>query len=201
MTEPRSIDGALLKALPLPEPPDGSKEERGRISIIGGSRHVPGAVLLAGHGALRAGAGKLQIATVESRAGALALSMPEALVIDLPETPAGRLQAGPVVAELARWDRAQALLVGPGMVEEPDSHAILESLVAGTDAPVIVVDAGALPRIRDLQGALRARRGRPSSRPMREKWRTCLKSTRRRWRPIRMGWPVDSQKNSASSWC
>ncbi|WP_306767025.1 NAD(P)H-hydrate dehydratase [Rhizobium leguminosarum] len=116
------IDAHFLKSLALPQPLEGSKEERGRVCIIGGSREVPGAVLLAALGAMRAGAGKLQIVTVESRAGALAVAMPEALVIDVPETPAGGLLYSPVASMASRWDSAHALLVGPGMVEEEDGH-------------------------------------------------------------------------------
>jgi hydroxyethylthiazole kinase-like uncharacterized protein yjeF len=151
------IDRSLLKSLPLPQPREGSKEKRGRVCIIGGSREVPGAVLLAALGAMRAGAGKLQIATVQSRAGALAVAMPEALVIDLPETPAGGLQARSIEAIAPRWVDAHALLVGPGMVEEPDSHHILKCLLDSEDEAVIVVDAGALPRIMELRDSLRRR--------------------------------------------
>ena len=42
------------------------KESRGTVLVVGGSREVPGAVMLAAIGALRAGAGRIQIATVRS---------------------------------------------------------------------------------------------------------------------------------------
>jgi hydroxyethylthiazole kinase-like uncharacterized protein yjeF len=160
MTNLQIIDSRLLENLPLPQPEEGSKEKRGRVCIIGGSREVPGAVLLAALGAMRAGAGKLQIATVESRAGALAVAMPEALVIDLPETPAGGLQSSAVASIAARWTDTNALLVGPGMVEEPDSHDILKRSLDANEETVIVVDAGALPRITELGQSLRRRFGR-----------------------------------------
>jgi ADP-dependent NAD(P)H-hydrate dehydratase len=92
MMDVQIIDAHLLEALPLPQPAEGSKEDRGRVCIIGGSREVPGAVLLAALGAMRAGAGKLQIVTVESRAAALAVAMPESLVIGRPETPTARFR-------------------------------------------------------------------------------------------------------------
>lgn len=160
MKEIPLIDANLLKTLPLPKPGEGSKEERGRICIIGGSRQVPGAVLLSGQGAMRAGAGKLQIATVESRAAAMALAMPEAMVIDLPETQAGGIRSGPVAAMASRWASADAVLVGPGMMEEPDCHDILGHLLRGAKEASLVVDAGALSRIMELGDDLRARRGR-----------------------------------------
>jgi hydroxyethylthiazole kinase-like uncharacterized protein yjeF len=154
------VDSHLLKNLPLPQPAEGSKEERGRVCIIGGSREVPGAVLLAGVGAMRAGAGKLQIVTVDSRAGAIAVAMPEALVIDLQETPAGGLRSEAVSSTAFRWSNARALLVGPGMVEEPDCHEILKCLLDRADEAVIVVDAGALSGIMQLGNSLNKRFGR-----------------------------------------
>ncbi|MFP3547498.1 NAD(P)H-hydrate dehydratase [Rhizobium sp. SIMBA_035] len=154
------INARVLKSLPLPQPAEGSKEERGRVCIIGGSREVPGAVLLAALGAMRAGAGKLQIVTVESRAGALAVAMPEAFVIDVPETPAGGLLRSPFASMASRWDSAHALLVGPGMVEEGDGHEILRYLLDHSGEAVIVVDAGALPRITELGESLHRRTGR-----------------------------------------
>ena len=154
------INADVLKKLPLPQPAEGSKEGRGRVCIIGGSREIPGAVILAAMGAMRAGAGKLQIATAESRAGALAVAMPEALVINLPETVAGGIQASSIASATSKWANSHALLVGPGMVEEPDSHEILKILLDGDDRAVIVVDAGALPQIMGLRDNLRKRIGR-----------------------------------------
>ena len=55
----------LLRDWPLPEPA-GGKKARGSILVIGGSAETLGAVLLAAEAALRAGAGKLQVATAAS---------------------------------------------------------------------------------------------------------------------------------------
>ena len=83
MSEVRTLDRALLRDFPLPVlPEDGDKEERGRLLVIGGSREVPGAALLAGVAAMRAGAGKLQIATAASMwPFRLGVAIPEARVI------------------------------------------------------------------------------------------------------------------------
>ncbi len=58
------ITPAVLHRLPLP-PVDSEqgKEGRGCVLVVGGSDQIPGAVILAATAALRAGAGKLQIAT------------------------------------------------------------------------------------------------------------------------------------------
>ena len=65
---PTPLTAELLCGLPLPQPDEGSKDHRGRVLVIAGSVEVPGAALLAGTAALRAGAGKLQVATVRSAA-------------------------------------------------------------------------------------------------------------------------------------
>ena len=59
---PAEITPSLLQQWPLPAPGK-DKESRGRLLVLGGTASTPGAVLLAGEAALRAGAGKLQIAT------------------------------------------------------------------------------------------------------------------------------------------
>ncbi|MBV8914767.1 MAG: NAD(P)H-hydrate dehydratase, partial [Acetobacteraceae bacterium] len=83
------VTSALLRANPLPTPGEGDKDARGGVLVVGGSLAVPGAILLAGVSALRAGAGRLRLATCRSIAPHLGLVLPEALVLGLPETEAG----------------------------------------------------------------------------------------------------------------
>jgi ADP-dependent NAD(P)H-hydrate dehydratase len=79
MSEPARLDADLLRSFPLPHlSEDGDKEDRGRVLIIGGSREVPGAAILAGMAAMRAGAGKLQVATEDMVAVPVAIAVPEA---------------------------------------------------------------------------------------------------------------------------
>ena len=81
--KPSRLTADLLRSMPLPKPEEGSKDERGSVLVIAGSVEVPGAALLAATAALRAGAGKLQVATVKSAAMHLAMAVPEAMVIGL----------------------------------------------------------------------------------------------------------------------
>ena len=111
MSAPTAVTAELLRGLPLPQASDDSdKDDRGRVLVIAGSPEVPGAALLAGVAALRAGAGKLQIATAASIAPHLGLAVPEALVVALPESPEGGI--GPVAARLL-VPRLGALRCGP----------------------------------------------------------------------------------------
>ena len=66
MTSVRKIDVELLKTMPLPDwNEDASKASRGKLLVIGGSRHLPGAAVLAARAALRIGCGNCS----SSRAG------------------------------------------------------------------------------------------------------------------------------------
>src|SRR6478752_4282840 len=60
---PATIDPDWLADHPLPDhAASADKDDRGHVLVIGGSRRVPGGLLLTGESALRAGAGRLQLA-------------------------------------------------------------------------------------------------------------------------------------------
>ena len=160
MSDVVPLDAALLRGMPLPSPAEGSKEARGRIAIIGGSAEVPGAVMLAGVAALRAGAGKLQIATVESRAGSLGAAVPEARVLSLPETASGGIDRGCSAMLRKELARSDALLIGPGMVEEEDGYGLAADLLTEIPDAAVVLDAGVLPRLHAYRGAIERRLGK-----------------------------------------
>jgi len=135
----------LLRTMPLPRPQeDGDKEQRGRVLVVAGSAEVPGGALLAGIGALRAGAGKLQIATAAGIAPHLGLALPEALVAGLPETPDGGIAPDSAKRLAARAARCNAVLIGPGMMDEPAVGALTAALLGLLETPGFVLDAAAL---------------------------------------------------------
>ena len=107
-----------LKALakhPLPPVVDGDKNSKGRILVLAGSRDVPGAALLAASAAMRAGAGKLRIATVETAAPQLGMAMPEAMVIGLAEAEDGGFAGTAVEAIRDQSAAVDAVVAGPGV--------------------------------------------------------------------------------------
>lgn len=137
------LTAAVLAGRPLP-PPGGDKEDRGRVCVIGGSAQVPGAALLAGEAALRAGAGKLQIISVARVAMPLAIAVPEALVLGLGADADGELAEADPQLDAVLQD-CGAVLIGPGM----RATAFLQSLVgrATTARATVVLDAGALSEV------------------------------------------------------
>jgi hydroxyethylthiazole kinase-like uncharacterized protein yjeF len=156
MTEPVVLTPALLRQWPLP-PREGTKDSRGGVLVVGGARRTPGAVALAGLSALRIGAGRLTLAVAESVAPALAVATPEAGVLGLPETADGSPTGEPPAHLADELERADAVVVGPGL-DEPDGAAALVRAVlaalgaAGADGPALLLDAfalGVLPGLGD----------------------------------------------------
>jgi hydroxyethylthiazole kinase-like uncharacterized protein yjeF len=157
----RAVTPALLRRLPLPRPDDrGDKEERGRVLVVGGATEMPGALVLAGVAALRAGAGKLQLATAADVAGLVAVTVPEARVRALAATEAGGIEPG-AAAGLAEWVRAaDALLVGPGMVDPEAAAALTLRLLAEVEGATVVLDAEAMACLAEARDALHRLEGR-----------------------------------------
>jgi hydroxyethylthiazole kinase-like uncharacterized protein yjeF len=146
---PVDVTDDLLEDWPLPQPDASGKEARGRVLVIAGSAELPGAARLAGDAALRAGAGKLALATVASAAAQLAMAIPEARVVALPETAKGGI--APPAIELAQEpaSRADAIVIGPGMQDEDATCGLVRALLrSGVEAP-IVLDACAINAVRD----------------------------------------------------
>ena len=152
----RLITPALLQRWPLPEL-DGAlgKEERGQVLVVGGSEQVPGAVILAAVAALRAGAGKLQIATSRSVAPYVATQVPEARVIGLSQTRSGELAKSSCRAIHAEVERADAVLIGPGMFDGRAGMELVEHCLSGGTRAALVIDAAALTAFRSKPRALR----------------------------------------------
>jgi len=100
------------------------KGDNGSILIIAGSERMPGAATLAARSALRAGAGLVTVAGVESVCRAVAANVPEAILMPLPE------HNGVISGDAARMllevqNRYHAALFGPGLTHQ---EPVLECL-------------------------------------------------------------------------
>jgi len=140
----RVINPECLRHWPLPMPQrEGDKEERGHLLVLAGSHEMPGSVLMTGEAAFRAGAGKVTIATCAGIAGGVALAVPEARVIGLPETRSGGMSASEVDA-LKSLRAPDAVLIGPGMEDEDETCKL--AAIAGSVFPdaVFILDAYAM---------------------------------------------------------
>ncbi len=151
-SSPTLVTPSLLRDWPLPAPGE-DKYSRGSVLVIGGARATPGAALLAGAAALRAGAGKLTLAVAESVAIQLGVALPECGAMGLPENQAGSVTGEGLDRISSYLDRADTILIGPGL-DDPDlAEDLLRALLereAGSGekddggGPAVVLDAYAL---------------------------------------------------------
>ncbi|MEY2470566.1 MAG: ADP-dependent NAD(P)H-hydrate dehydratase [Actinomycetota bacterium] len=125
----------LLDRCPLPEP-EGDKDAKGTVVIVGGPPSCPGAVILAATAALRVGSGRVQL-VVDPTVTDVALVVPEAAVL-------GWDQHSAPHASVAEWaEQADVVIVGPGHTHVDD--ATVKAICGRTsDAAVVLLDAGAL---------------------------------------------------------
>jgi hydroxyethylthiazole kinase-like uncharacterized protein yjeF len=115
-------------------------------------------VLLAAVASLRAGAGKLAVATVAGAASALGVSVPEALVQGLAETEAGAISPSAVDRIVHMAGSAQAIVIGPGMTERDDCSELVTRVLHQIDGPTVVLDALGLAVVEDDPDVLQSRR-------------------------------------------
>lgn len=142
MSGPLDVTPALLARMPLP-PAGGDKEARGRVLVVGGSAQVPGAVRLAGEAALRAGAGKLQMAVPAHMASQLGLLAPEGRVFALAEK-YGEIRPEAAETILDFVSKCDALLIGPGMIGKSPAGELTHRLLDAASNAAFVIDAAAM---------------------------------------------------------
>lgn len=158
MAEATPLDSDWLRDHPLPDPArDADKNARGRVFAIGGCARVPGGLLLTAEAALRAGAGKVQAATVASAAMACGVAMPEIAVWPLEEDGAGEISGGidRIERDIVRSD---AVVAGPAMSSTNGAGILVDQLLNGLcDESALILDAAALMALPERAGRLAAR--------------------------------------------
>lgn len=111
-------------------PKAGHKGTYGHVLVLAGSPRTPGAAVLAGTAALRAGAGLVTVAGPSEVASAVVGHRPELMTCDR-QTALGGL------------DRFSSIVLGPGLGLDADAMRVLAGVVESFDGPV-VADADAL---------------------------------------------------------
>lgn len=161
MKTPVAVGRALLERLPVPRIKEEThKDARGSILVVGGGERVPGATILAGLGALRAGAGKLQLAVPKDVAAAVACAVPEAMVQPVPTTTGGEIAGTASGSLLGALDHLDAVVIGPGTLEDKAAGGLAGKILAAkTDLPC-VIDAAAMTGLGANGEAARLCKGR-----------------------------------------
>jgi NAD(P)H-hydrate epimerase len=154
------VSWTLVTEVPrLPaRPTDAHKGTFGKVLVIAGSLGMSGAAVLSGSGALRGGAGLVQVATPESIVGIVAAGNPCYMTVPQPADGRGRLSRAAVSGLLETAAGASAVAAGPGLGQSDEVAAVVHDLIREVAAPMIL-DADALNVLGANPSALRQRRG------------------------------------------
>lgn len=142
-----------IKALTKAELREGLIERRaddhkgvyGHALIVGGSRGMSGAAILAARAALRSGTGLVTVAVPTGVAALVAAAVPSAMTLPLPENTSGAFRPDGVerLKAYAKDRRVTAVAIGPGITTHADAARFVLHALSGLAAPA-VVDADAL---------------------------------------------------------
>jgi len=136
---------------------DSHKGTFGKVLCVAGSSRFRGAAALCTEGALRSGCGIVTLATVEPVFASVQPRMPEAILVSCAQCDdpykgewfggISRSEAPRLVAEMKKdYD---AMVIGPGMGNTPETTSLVNALVTDTDCTV-VLDADGLNAIKEL---------------------------------------------------
>jgi ADP-dependent NAD(P)H-hydrate dehydratase / NAD(P)H-hydrate epimerase len=144
---PREHEHALVPATALLDVPrkqhHSTKYSAGSVLVVGGSRGLTGAPMLAALAAFRADAGYVAVAAPESTLPVLEARLLEVVKRPLPEDTGGRLLPRAADAVIQAAERADAVAIGPGLGRTDGTVELVRILLERLDLPV-VLDADAL---------------------------------------------------------
>jgi NAD(P)H-hydrate epimerase len=122
------------------------KGDRGRVVIVGGDAGMTGAIRMAGRSAFAAGAGLVHAVAPPDTVAALVQAEPD--LQTLPQS----FDSEPSSELLDLLERADAVVIGPGLGRAPGRRALVTALVERAHAAVL--DADALIAFQDAAGEL-----------------------------------------------
>jgi NAD(P)H-hydrate epimerase len=126
-----------------PRPRHSNKGTYGKVLVVAGAVGTSGAAKLVAKSALRTGCGMVRAAVPESIYQAVAAGLESEMVIPLPATKSGGIAkcAVPRIVEEMKW--ADLLIIGSGLLSDPETLATAEQVLKACDIPC-VVDADGL---------------------------------------------------------
>ena len=132
---------------------DSTKFTSGNVFVIGGSSGLTGAPTMAALAAMRAGAGYVTVAAPAELETVFAVRLLEALKVSLPSA-GGSLSPDAIEPALAAIERADAVVLGPGLGRDDGAREFAHALVGAVGVP-LVIDADGLNALAEgFPGAL-----------------------------------------------
>jgi ADP-dependent NAD(P)H-hydrate dehydratase / NAD(P)H-hydrate epimerase len=147
--------------LPLVRRADSHKGLYGHVLVVAGSVGKSGAAVLAGTGALKAGAGLVTIAAPALVQGMVAVGQPEFMTEPLAVGADGAIAVKDLKDEgfAGILSGKTVLAIGPGLGQKPGTQKFIRALVQSTELPTIL-DADGLNAFSEHSDALRERKSR-----------------------------------------
>ncbi|MDQ6604960.1 MAG: NAD(P)H-hydrate dehydratase, partial [Actinomycetota bacterium] len=137
---------------------DSTKFAAGSVLVCGGSTGLTGAPSLASGAAARAGAGYVTACVPASLNPIFEVKLTEVMTVPIPDA-AGAISAEAVAPVLERAERAQSLVLGPGLGRDPHTAQFARELALAVGVPLLLdadglnAHADALPRLAGRQHA------------------------------------------------
>ena len=131
----KDIKKALLKKVIIERPRSSHKGDYGRLLLIGGTYPYGGAIIMAALGAVKSGAGLVTVATDKENIPALHSHLPEAMAFALGDKELLEQQL----------EKANVVLVGPGLVDDERGEQLLQTVFDHLDQDqTLILDGGVL---------------------------------------------------------
>lgn len=123
--------------------PDSHKGTFGHLAVIAGSVGMTGAAAMTAESAARSGAGLVTLGCPSSLNDILEVKLTEVMTVPMPETAERSMSVEALDKVLELVDRCDALAVGPGMSQHPETVTFLRELLPRVQKPM-VIDADGL---------------------------------------------------------
>jgi ADP-dependent NAD(P)H-hydrate dehydratase / NAD(P)H-hydrate epimerase len=137
-----------------------TKFSSGAVLVVGGSTGLTGAVCLSAMGAMRAGAGWVRVGVPASLNPIFEVKLTEVMSVPLADE-SGALTRGATDAVMAATERADSVVLGPGMGRGTDSFALAQALAETIEKPLLI-DADGLNAIAEAGLEVLASRAAPT---------------------------------------
>jgi hydroxyethylthiazole kinase-like uncharacterized protein yjeF len=136
---------------------DSTKFTSGNVFVIGGSNGLTGAPTMAALAAMRAGAGYVTVAAPAELETTFAVRLLEALKVSLPSA-SGALSPAAIDPALTAIERADAVVLGPGLGRSDGAREFARELAGRIDVPLLVDADGLNALAEGFPGPLPGRR-------------------------------------------
>jgi NAD(P)H-hydrate epimerase len=132
------------------------KYSNGKALLIGGSKGLSGAIIMSSLSALKSGAGAVLAAFPSSLSAHFGRKLSEVIKTELSQTVEGSISGDSYKEVQKQINKADAVLIGPGLSLNPDTKRFLFDVITNCTKP-LVIDADALTLIAEEPDILKSR--------------------------------------------